>query len=106
MAKRALMRQVLPILLAAATGAACAPDSIRSDPVFDAWTYRVGKECYPHSIGSVQVYDLLREAAFLDLTSRLYHKRIDAKEYVGWVNTFYPGNNHAAIDCILSKLPT
>jgi len=91
------------MLVAAVT--ACAPDSVRRDPAFDAWTYRVGKECYPHPIGSAQVWDLMREAAFLDLTSRLYHRKIDAKEFTGWVNTFYPGNNKAAIDCIVARLP-
>jgi hypothetical protein len=99
------MRRGFAILLVVATAAACAPDSVRRDPAFDGWTYRVGKECYPHSIGSVQVWDLMREAAFLDLTSRLYHRRIDAKEYVGYVNTFYPGDNRKALDCILSRLP-
>jgi hypothetical protein len=42
---------------------------------------------------------------FLNQTSRLYHKVIGAQEYVSSINAFFPGNNRAAIDCIMERLP-
>jgi len=93
------------LLLAVAVTTACAPDSVRPDPGFDGWTNRITQECYPRSIGGAQFTALFNQPSFLDLTSRLYFRRIDVQQYTGSVNSFYPGDNRAAIECIVSKLP-
>jgi hypothetical protein len=45
------------------------------------------------------------QSAFLDLTSKLYFKKIDVRQYTDSVNSFYPGDNRPAIDCLVAKLP-
>jgi hypothetical protein len=93
------------LLAALALTTACAPDAWRSDPGFDRWTDRVAQECYPRSIGGVQLSTLFNQSAFLDLTSRLYFRRIEVRQYTDSVDGFYPGDNRAAIECIVSRLP-
>jgi hypothetical protein len=93
------------LLVAAAGLAACAPDAWKSDPGFDGWTNRIIQECYPRSIGGAQLTPLFNNPSFLDSASRLYYRKIDAQQFTGFVNGFYPGDNKAAIDCIVSKLP-
>ena len=93
-------------LLVAATGiAACAPDAWKASPGYDGWTNQVIQECYPRSIGGAQLTPLFNQPAFLDQTSRLYFGKIDRQQYTDAVNSFYPGDNKAALDCIFSKLP-
>jgi len=101
-AGRALTGACLLIALAVT---ACAPDAWRSDPGFDGWTNRITQECYPRSIGGAQFTALFNQPSFLDLTSRLYFRRIDVQQYTDSVNSFYPGDNKVALDCIVSKLP-
>ena len=103
MAGRALTGACL--VLAVALTTACAPDAWRSDPGFNTWSGRVARECYPRPIGGAQLNDRFSQPAFLDLTSRAYHRGIDAKQYTDAINSFYPGDNRAAIECITSKLP-
>jgi hypothetical protein len=98
-------RTTICLLLAAAGIAACAPDSVRPDPGFDGWTNRIIQECYPRSIGGAQLTPLFNDASFLDSASRLYFRKIDVQQFTGFVNSFYPGDNKAAIDCLVSKLP-
>ena len=98
-------RTTICLLLAAAGIAACAPDAWRSDPGFDGWTNRVIQECYPRSIGGAQLTPLFNNASFLDSASRLYSRKIDVQQFTDFTNSFYPGDNKAAIDCIVSKLP-
>jgi len=93
------------LLVATAGIAACAPDAWKSDPGFNGWTNRVIQECYPRSIGGAQLTPLFNDASFLDSASRLYFRKIDVQQFTGFVNGFYPGDNKAAIDCIVSKLP-
>ena len=98
-------RTAICLLLAAVGIAACAPDAWRSDPGFDGWTNRVIQECYPRSIGGAQLTPLFNNASFLDSASRLYSRKIDVQQFTDFTNSFYPGDNKAAIDCIVSKLP-
>jgi len=98
-------RVTVCLLLAAGGIAACAPDAWRSDTGFNGWTNRVTQECYPRSIGGAQFTPLFNNASFLDLASRLYARRIDVQQFTDSVNSFYPGDNKAAIDCLVSKLP-
>jgi hypothetical protein len=84
---------------------ACAPDAWRPDPEFNRWTTRLVQECHPHSIGGAQLDTRLRQASFLNLASRLYFGKINAQQFTGSVNSFYPGDNRAAIECILARLP-
>jgi len=107
---RSIAHPVLPraavCLVVAAPGlAACAPDSVRPNPGFDGWTNRVIQECYPRSIGGAQLTPLFNDASFLDSASRLYFRKIEVQQFTSFVNGFYPGDNKAAIDCIVSKLP-
>jgi hypothetical protein len=98
-------RTTICLLVAAAGIPACAPDSVRSDPGFNGWTNRVIQECYPRSIGGAQLTPLFNDASFLDSASRLYFRKIDVQQFTGFVNGFYPGDNKAALDCIVTKLP-
>jgi hypothetical protein len=98
-------RTTVCLLVAAAGVAACAPDSVRPDPGFDGWTNRITQECYPRSIGGAQFTALFNQPSFLDLASRLYFRRIDVQQFTDAISGFYPGDNKAAIDCIVSKLP-
>ncbi len=93
------------LLAAAAALAACAPDAWKPDPGFDGWTNRVTQECYPRSIGGAQFTALFNNPSFLDSASRLYFRKIDVPQFTSFVNGFYPGDNKAGIDCLVSKLP-
>jgi hypothetical protein len=95
----------LTIIIAAAGLAACAPDAWKPDPGFDGWTNRITQECYPRSIGGAQFTQLFMNSSFLDSTSRLYFGKIDRQQYTDVINSFYPGDNKAALDCIFAKLP-
>lgn len=100
MAGRPLTRASLLLALAA-----CAPDSWRPDPEFNRWAAGLVQECHPHSVGGAQLDTRLRQETFLNLTSRLYFGRINVQQFTNSVNSFYPGNNRAAIECIVSRLP-
>jgi hypothetical protein len=101
---RALKAEVLASLLFAAAG--CAPDAVRSDDASDAWVTRVGKACSPNRIGHAMVDARFRtDGMFLDLTSRVYHKRISWQQYASAVNSHAYGDNDAALRCIRDNLP-
>ena len=102
MAGRALTGAGLLIALAVT---ACAPDSWRPDPEFNRWASNLIQECHPRSIGGAQLDSRLRQETFLNLTSRLYFGQINVQQYTNSVNSFYPGDNRAAIECIVSRLP-
>jgi hypothetical protein len=92
-------------LLMALAAAACAPDSWRPDPEFSRWAGRVIQECHPLTIGKETLDSRFRQETFLNLTSRLYFGRINVQQYSNSLNSFYPGDNRAAIECIVSRLP-
>ena len=98
-------RAAVCLVVATAGIAACAPDSVRPDPGFDGWTNRITQECFPRSIGGAQFTALFMDSSFLDYTSRLYFRKIDVQQYRDAINSFYPGDNRAGIDCVVSKLP-
>lgn len=101
---RALQGAILGAMLLAAAG--CAPDAVKRDDAFDAWVTRVGKACYPKRIGHALVDERLsKDGMFLDLTSRLYHKRIGWPQYASAVNSHAYGDNDAALRCIRENLP-
>jgi hypothetical protein len=97
-------RALVPIALAAAL-AACAPDSWRRAPTFNDFLRQISQECHPNSIGKMQISNLASDPFFINQTSRLYHKTISARQYVTAMNAFFPGNNAAALDCILERVP-
>jgi hypothetical protein len=99
------IRTTACLLVAAGGVAACAPDAWRSDPGFNGWTNRVIQECYPRTIGGAQFTPLFNQPSFLDYTSRLYYRKIDVRQYRDAINSFYPGDNAAGIDCVVAKLP-
>jgi hypothetical protein len=53
----------------------------------------------------MQISNLTSDPFFVNQTSRLYHKVISPQEYATQVNAFFPGNNAAALDCIVERLP-
>lgn len=93
------------VLLGAAALAACAPDSWQRAPEFNDFLRQIAQECHPRSIGGMQISNLTSDAFFLNQTSRLFHQIITPPEYVGTMNAFYQGNNAAALDCILDRVP-
>jgi hypothetical protein len=93
------------VVVVSAGLAACAPDAWKADSGYDGWTNKVIQECYPRSIGGAQFTPLFNQPAFLDQTSRLYFGKIDRQQYTDVINSFYPGDNKAALDCIFAKLP-
>lgn len=98
-------RCALAILIGAAALAACAPDSWRRSPEFDDFLWKISRECHPRSIGGMQISNLTADAFFLNQTSRLFHQVIPPPEYVATINAFFQGNNAAALDCILERVP-
>jgi hypothetical protein len=85
--------------------AGCAPDSWRYAPTFNDFLRQISQECHPNSIGGMQISNLTSDAFFLNQTSRLYHKSIAPRQYVTAINAFFKGNNAAALDCILERVP-
>ena len=104
MGNRTLMLGVLVMAVAVLT-VACAPRDVGPEPGFDGWANEVGQACYPNSIGSVQIKQLFYQSAFIDLASRLYYGKITKEQFSGMIQTFYPGDNKAAVDCMVSRLP-
>ena len=99
------MRSALLTAAAALALVACAPDSWRYAPTFNDFLRQISKECHPRSIGGMQISNLTSDPSFINQTSRLYHKSVSPQEYVAQVNAFYTGNNRAALDCILERVP-
>jgi hypothetical protein len=98
-------RRALAVVACALVLAACAPDSWRYAPTFDDFLRRISQECHPNSIGKMQISNLTSDSFFVNQTSRLYHKSISPRQYVTALNGFFPGNNAAALDCILERVP-
>jgi hypothetical protein len=63
------------------------------------------RECHPRSIGGMQISNLTSDAFFVNQASRLYHKTISPGQFAATMNAFYSGNNAAALDCILERVP-
>ncbi len=99
------MKRWVAALVAAAALAACAPDSWRHAPTFNEFLGQISRECHPNSIGKLQISNLTSDPFFINQTSRLYHKSVTPRQYVTAVNAFFPGNNAAALDCILERVP-
>jgi hypothetical protein len=99
------VKRALAAAAAAATLVACAPDSWRYAPTFNEFLRQISRECHPNSIGKMQISNLTSDPFFVNQTSRLYHKSISPRQYVTAINAFFPGNNAAALDCILERLP-
>jgi hypothetical protein len=101
---RVLAGTMLGMLLPDVAG--CAPDAWKKDDAFDAWVDHVGRACYPNRIGHALVDVRLRnDATFLDMTSRLYYKKITYQQYETVVNTVAYGDNTRALNCIRDNLP-
>ncbi len=100
------------LLVTALMVAACDPeawrsalDTRRADPEFNAWAGRVMRECHPLTIGKEPIESRFRQETVLNLTSQLYAGRINVRQYTSSLNSFYPGDNRAAIECIVARLP-
>jgi hypothetical protein len=99
------VRRELAAIATALTLAACAPDSWRYAPTFNDFLRQISRECHPRTIGGLQISNLISTPYFINQTSRLYHGTISPQEYMTQVGAFYPGNNAAAFDCIIERLP-
>jgi hypothetical protein len=98
-------RRSIAVVIGAALLAACAPDSWRYAPTFNEFLRQIARECHPNAIGGMQISNLNSNAFFVNQTSRLYHGTLTPQQYVASMNAFYPGNNAAALDCILERAP-
>jgi hypothetical protein len=93
------------IVLVAVALAACAPDSWRYAPTFNDFLRQISRECHPRTIGKMQISNLNSDPFFVNQTSRLYHGTLSPRQYTTAMNGFYPGNNTAALKCILERVP-
>lgn len=91
---------------------ACAPDAVRPDSAFDAWTAKVAAACNFQTIGRYEVGSLLGMNAsdhamvFLDATSRLYSGRIGADPWTLAVVSDLEGRSgDPGVSCVLGMLP-
>jgi hypothetical protein len=86
-----------------------APDSIVEGSGAEAFLDRIDKHCGNHRLGIQTLTYILNfsqdDAYFLDISSKLYHGKIDRQTYADDINGNYPaGANRPAIDCIFSQL--
>jgi len=86
-----------------------APDAVVEGSGTEAFLDRIDKRCGNHRLGIQTVTYILNfsqdDAYFLDVTSKLYHGKIDRPTYADDINSNYPaGANQPAIDCIFSQL--
>ena len=94
--------------------AACAPDAVnnRQATGFNGFVNDVSRACAPLQLGRYQLSDPLMGGAggnsynyWLDQTSRLYYRRIDAPTYRESLKACFGAGNDATISCIVSNLP-
>ena len=100
---------------AASLVAACAPDQFKPSPGFDGFLDRVGRECYPDTIGPVLVRQWAQGygpgggsgAGFIDATSSLYFGKWTSTQYRQFITAMSDNGaaTNKAIDCIIGKLP-
>jgi hypothetical protein len=108
-------RRTLAAIAAATLLAACAPDEFKPSPGFDGFLDRVGRECYPDTIGPILVRQWAQGlgpgggsgAGFMDATSALYYGKMSPATYRASITTFTDNGTatNKGIDCIISKLP-
>jgi hypothetical protein len=99
------VKRAAAIVAGALALAACAPDSWRRSPAFNDFLWQISRECHPRTIGAIQISTLISDPFFVNETSHLFHQNRSPQEYRSAINAFYPGNNAAALDCILERLP-
>lgn len=90
----------------AAVVAGCAPDSMDMRSGDNAFLYKLQDVCPFATVGTSQIQNLVNNATFIDLTSRLYYGRITPAQYRLGVSTNFMGADDApAIECVLNNLP-
>ena len=104
-----------PIAFAACVAlAGCAPDSVnnRAATGLNGFVNVVSSACAPLQFGRYRLADPLMGGAggnsydyWLDQTSRLYYRSIDAAAYRQSLNAFFGAGNDDTIGCILANLP-
>jgi hypothetical protein len=98
------------LALAAAGLAGCAPGAWNEQSAFDQFVYKLQAACPYARAGQWQMYSggmqLVNNATFLDLTSRLYYGKISRSQYAMSVaaNTF-GREDDPAIQCVFNNLP-
>jgi hypothetical protein len=91
---------------AVAALAGCAPDSMDMRSGDNAFLYKLQDVCPFATVGTSQIQNLVNNATFIDLTSRLYYGRITPAQYrLGVSTNFLGADNAPAIECVLNNLP-
>jgi hypothetical protein len=94
--------------------AGCAPDAMnnRAATGFDGYLDTIGRECSPLLLGGQRMSESLQLGAgdnnyvyWLDVTSKLYYRTLDAAGYREAVTAFFGAGYDRAIDCTIARLP-
>ncbi|MCU0896625.1 MAG: hypothetical protein MUC55_03900 [Burkholderiales bacterium] len=98
------------LLVAAAGLAGCAPGAWNEQSEFDKFIYKLQAACPYARSGQWQMYSggaqLVNNATFLDLTSRLYYGKISRAQYASGVAAQTFGReDDPAIQCVFNNLP-
>lgn len=92
------------VAVASLAGCAAHPMDMQSD--YNAFLYKLQDVCPFATVGTSQIQNLVNNATFIDLTSRLYYGRITPAQYRLGVSTSFLGADDApAIQCVLNNLP-
>ncbi|MCU0804012.1 MAG: hypothetical protein MUF79_02835 [Burkholderiales bacterium] len=98
------------LVIAAAGLAGCAPGAWNEQSEFDQFIYKLQSVCPYARAGQWQMYSggaqLVNNATFLDLTSRLYYGKISRTQYASGVAAQTFGReDDPAIQCVFNNLP-
>jgi hypothetical protein len=106
--------RIAAVAATAALVAGCAPDEFRSSPGYDGFLDRIGRVCYPDTIGPTLVMEWAQGrgpggsgAGFLDATSSLYYGKWTPTQYRQFVTAMSDNGaaTNKAIDCIIGQVP-
>jgi hypothetical protein len=94
------------IVALALTLGGCAPDAWNANSASGAFLDHISRTC-PQNIGNTDIETRVdNDAYFIDEVTNLYFGQISRAQFASDISVFYPGENQAAIDCILAKLPS
>jgi hypothetical protein len=98
------------LALSAAALAGCAPGAWNEQSAFDQFIYKLQAACPYARVGQFQMYSggaqLVNNATFLDLTSRLYYGKISRAQYASSLAAQTFGReDDPAIQCVFNNLP-
>jgi hypothetical protein len=101
-----MIQRKIVTALAVASLAGCAAHPVAIQDDFNAFLYKLQAVCPFATVGASQMQNLVNNATFIDLTSRLYYGRITRDQYALGVSTNFLGANDApAIQCVFDNFP-